>query len=168
MTCDRNMTHFIGIWTGLCENKSLQSRLNYFRKMSENATTATLNPSLDVTPAPSDTQSPDTLPPPHPSLLQGTLLKPNMVTPGQACPTKATPQQVAGVTRHKLVYLPEKRKYGSKPISRTQSTNQFATVGCRSYSGRLLPDHSPGGAGSRLPLRGAGGQGFSFPRSSST
>ncbi|XP_047353548.1 fructose-bisphosphate aldolase-like isoform X1 [Vespa velutina] len=34
----------------------------------------------------------------HHVYLEGTLLKPNMVTPGQSCPTKATPQQIAGAT----------------------------------------------------------------------
>ncbi len=31
----------------------------------------------------------------HHVFLEGTLLKPNMVTPGQSCPKKATPQQIA-------------------------------------------------------------------------
>ena len=30
----------------------------------------------------------------HHVYLEGTLLKPNMVTPGQACPQKATPAEV--------------------------------------------------------------------------
>lgn len=30
--------------------------------------------------------------------LEGTLLKPNMVTPGQSCPKKATPQEIAAAT----------------------------------------------------------------------
>lgn len=30
--------------------------------------------------------------------LEGTLLKPNMVTPGQSCPTRATPQEIAAAT----------------------------------------------------------------------
>jgi fructose-bisphosphate aldolase, class I len=30
----------------------------------------------------------------HHVFLEGTLLKPNMVTPGQSCPDKATPEQV--------------------------------------------------------------------------
>lgn len=34
----------------------------------------------------------------HHVYLEGTLLKPNMVTPGQACPVKATPEQVAEAT----------------------------------------------------------------------
>lgn len=34
----------------------------------------------------------------HHVYLEGTLLKPNMVTPGQSCPTKYTPQQVALAT----------------------------------------------------------------------
>lgn len=34
----------------------------------------------------------------HHVYLEGTLLKPNMVTPGQACPEKATPAQVAEAT----------------------------------------------------------------------
>lgn len=34
----------------------------------------------------------------HHVYLEGTLLKPNMVTPGQSCPTKATPQQIAAAT----------------------------------------------------------------------
>jgi len=34
----------------------------------------------------------------HHVYLEGTLLKPNMVTPGQACPQKATPKQVAEAT----------------------------------------------------------------------
>lgn len=34
----------------------------------------------------------------HHVYLEGTLLKPNMVTPGQSCPTKATPQQIATAT----------------------------------------------------------------------
>ena len=31
----------------------------------------------------------------HHVYLEGTLLKPNMVTAGQSCPTKYTPEQVA-------------------------------------------------------------------------
>ena len=31
----------------------------------------------------------------HHVYLEGTLLKPNMVTPGQSCPNRATPQQIA-------------------------------------------------------------------------
>merc|ERR1719290_438050 len=34
----------------------------------------------------------------HHVFLEGTLLKPNMVTPGQQCPEKATPEQVAEAT----------------------------------------------------------------------
>lgn len=34
----------------------------------------------------------------HHVYLEGTLLKPNMVTPGQSCPTRATPQQIAAAT----------------------------------------------------------------------
>merc|ERR1712119_9463 len=34
----------------------------------------------------------------HHVYLEGTLLKPNMVTPGQACPVKATPAEVAQAT----------------------------------------------------------------------
>ncbi|XP_012224744.1 fructose-bisphosphate aldolase isoform X1 [Linepithema humile] len=34
----------------------------------------------------------------HHVYLEGTLLKPNMVTPGQSCPTKATPQQIGAAT----------------------------------------------------------------------
>merc|ERR1719346_335295 len=34
----------------------------------------------------------------HHVYLEGTLLKPNMVTPGQSCPEKATPEQVAEAT----------------------------------------------------------------------
>jgi len=34
----------------------------------------------------------------HHVFLEGTLLKPNMVTPGQKCPEKATPQQIARAT----------------------------------------------------------------------
>ncbi|XP_011139293.1 fructose-bisphosphate aldolase isoform X2 [Harpegnathos saltator] len=34
----------------------------------------------------------------HHVYLEGTLLKPNMVTPGQSCPTRATPQEIAGAT----------------------------------------------------------------------
>ncbi len=34
----------------------------------------------------------------HNVFLEGTLLKPNMVTPGQACKVKATPEQVARAT----------------------------------------------------------------------
>lgn len=34
----------------------------------------------------------------HDVYLEGTLLKPNMVTPGQSCPTKATPEEVALAT----------------------------------------------------------------------
>lgn len=34
----------------------------------------------------------------HHIYLEGTLLKPNMVTPGQSCPTKFTPEQVADAT----------------------------------------------------------------------
>jgi len=34
----------------------------------------------------------------HHVYLEGTLLKPNMVTPGQSCPVKATPAQVAEAT----------------------------------------------------------------------
>merc|ERR1719431_1056874 len=34
----------------------------------------------------------------HHVFLEGTLLKPNMVTPGQSCPQKATPAQVAEAT----------------------------------------------------------------------
>ena len=34
----------------------------------------------------------------HHVYLEGTLLKPNMVTPGQSCPVKATPAQVAQAT----------------------------------------------------------------------
>jgi len=34
----------------------------------------------------------------HHVYLEGTLLKPNMVTPGQACPSKASPEQVARAT----------------------------------------------------------------------
>lgn len=30
--------------------------------------------------------------------LEGTLLKPNMVTPGQSCPTKASPQEIGAAT----------------------------------------------------------------------
>ena len=30
--------------------------------------------------------------------LEGTLLKPNMVTPGQSCPNKASPQEIAAAT----------------------------------------------------------------------
>lgn len=34
----------------------------------------------------------------HHIFLEGTLLKPNMVTPGQSCPKKATPQEIARAT----------------------------------------------------------------------
>ncbi|KAF4532466.1 hypothetical protein B566_EDAN003041 [Ephemera danica] len=34
----------------------------------------------------------------HHVYLEGTLLKPNMVTPGQSCPNKATPQEIARAT----------------------------------------------------------------------
>lgn len=34
----------------------------------------------------------------HHIYIEGTLLKPNMVTPGQGCPTKATPEQVGRAT----------------------------------------------------------------------
>jgi fructose-bisphosphate aldolase class I len=34
----------------------------------------------------------------HHVYLEGTLLKPNMVTPGQSCPKKATPQEIAAAT----------------------------------------------------------------------
>ncbi|XP_049824452.1 fructose-bisphosphate aldolase isoform X2 [Aethina tumida] len=34
----------------------------------------------------------------HNVFLEGTLLKPNMVTPGQACKTRATPEQIAKAT----------------------------------------------------------------------
>lgn len=34
----------------------------------------------------------------HHVYLEGTLLKPNMVTPGQSCPTRATPQEIAQAT----------------------------------------------------------------------
>jgi fructose-bisphosphate aldolase class I len=34
----------------------------------------------------------------HHVYLEGTLLKPNMVTPGQQCPTKVTPQQIGWAT----------------------------------------------------------------------
>ena len=34
----------------------------------------------------------------HHVYLEGTLLKPNMVTAGQSCPTKYTPEQVAKAT----------------------------------------------------------------------
>lgn len=34
----------------------------------------------------------------HNIFLEGTLLKPNMVTAGQSCPTKYTPAQVAEAT----------------------------------------------------------------------
>ena len=34
----------------------------------------------------------------HHVYLEGTLLKPNMVTPGQSCPQKASPQEVAQAT----------------------------------------------------------------------
>ena len=34
----------------------------------------------------------------HHVFLEGTLLKPNMVTAGQSCPTKYTPEQVAAAT----------------------------------------------------------------------
>ncbi|XP_011060774.1 PREDICTED: fructose-bisphosphate aldolase isoform X2 [Acromyrmex echinatior] len=34
----------------------------------------------------------------HHVYLEGTLLKPNMVTPGQNCPTKATPQEIGAAT----------------------------------------------------------------------
>jgi len=34
----------------------------------------------------------------HHIFLEGTLLKPNMVTAGQSCPTKYTPEQVAEAT----------------------------------------------------------------------
>ncbi len=34
----------------------------------------------------------------HNVFLEGTLLKPNMVTPGQSCPKRATPQEVARAT----------------------------------------------------------------------
>ena len=34
----------------------------------------------------------------HHVFLEGTLLKPNMVTAGQSCPTKYTPEQVATAT----------------------------------------------------------------------
>lgn len=34
----------------------------------------------------------------HHVYLEGTLLKPNMVTPGQSCPTRATPAQIAEAT----------------------------------------------------------------------
>lgn len=34
----------------------------------------------------------------HHVYLEGTLLKPNMVTPGQSCPVKATPEQIAAAT----------------------------------------------------------------------
>jgi len=34
----------------------------------------------------------------HHVFLEGTLLKPNMVTPGQQCPEKATPEQIAAAT----------------------------------------------------------------------
>merc|ERR1719391_840227 len=34
----------------------------------------------------------------HHVYLEGTLLKPNMVTPGQQCPERATPEQVAEAT----------------------------------------------------------------------
>lgn len=34
----------------------------------------------------------------HNVYLEGTLLKPNMVTPGQSCPQRATPEEVAKAT----------------------------------------------------------------------
>lgn len=34
----------------------------------------------------------------HHVYLEGTLLKPNMVTPGQSCPKRATPQEIASAT----------------------------------------------------------------------
>jgi hypothetical protein len=34
----------------------------------------------------------------HNVYLEGTLLKPNMVTPGQSCPKRATPQEIAAAT----------------------------------------------------------------------
>lgn len=34
----------------------------------------------------------------HHVYLEGTLLKPNMVTPGQSCPKKASPQEIAAAT----------------------------------------------------------------------
>ena len=34
----------------------------------------------------------------HHIFLEGTLLKPNMVTPGQSCPNKATAEQIAKAT----------------------------------------------------------------------
>lgn len=34
----------------------------------------------------------------HHVYLEGTLLKPNMVTPGQSCPKKYTPQDIAKAT----------------------------------------------------------------------
>lgn len=34
----------------------------------------------------------------HHVYLEGTLLKPNMVTPGQSCPTRATPEEIAKAT----------------------------------------------------------------------
>lgn len=34
----------------------------------------------------------------HHVYLEGTLLKPNMVTPGQSCPNKASPQEIAAAT----------------------------------------------------------------------
>ena len=38
----------------------------------------------------------------HHVYLEGTLLKPNMVTPGQSCPTKATPAQVRATSFYLL------------------------------------------------------------------
>lgn len=34
----------------------------------------------------------------HHVYLEGTLLKPNMVTPGQSCPKKVSPQEIARAT----------------------------------------------------------------------
>lgn len=34
----------------------------------------------------------------HHVYLEGTLLKPNMVTPGQSCPVRATPEEIARAT----------------------------------------------------------------------
>lgn len=46
----------------------------------------------------------------HHVFLEGTLLKPNMVTAGQSCPKKYTPEEVAKVLKLACVYLFIKRQ----------------------------------------------------------
>ena len=77
----------------------------------------------------------------HHVYIEGTLLKPNMVTPGQSCPNKATPEQVGRATVTALSRTVPPAMPGVVFLSGGQSEEE-ASVNLNAinqYSGALKP-----------------------------